>query len=229
MVPLIPIMPVLADVEGAYAVIVIVITVIGWVAKLVSNKNQKGPPVINRPRPPARPRDDRLQQEINIFMDDVGKGRSKPGPARAAGPAARPGAGKLPPAPPAQRKPAPTAKRSARRPRPGEDIAARQPPVTETLGTSVKEHVSQALSDKVSQEVQQRLAPRVEQRAQQDLGPSAVTGAGKVAGSPPPGPPPLPSPQRFAEMLRNPATVQQAMVLNLILSPPVARKGLARR
>ena len=66
------IMPVLADAEGIGAVILAVITVIGWIASLVSNKNQKGPPVANRPRPPVRPRDDRLQQEINIFLEETG-------------------------------------------------------------------------------------------------------------------------------------------------------------
>lgn len=220
MLPPIPIAPVLADVEGAYAVLVIVITVIGWVAKLITNKNQKGPPVINRPRPPARPRDERLQQEINIFMEDVGKGRPGQG--------ARSGAGKQPPAPSAQRKMA-GAKKAARRARPGENIAARQAPVTETLGTSVKEHTGKYLSDKVSEEVKQRLAPRVEQKVEQDLGLSAAMDAAQQAAKPFSGVPSPPGPQRFIELLRNPATVQQAMVLNLILSPPAARKGLTRR
>src|SRR5882672_8092788 len=81
--------PVLADAEGIGAVILAVITVIGWIASLVSNKNQKGPPVANRPRPPVRPRDDRLQQEINIFLEETGGKRQKPPPGRPASVPAR--------------------------------------------------------------------------------------------------------------------------------------------
>ena len=72
-----PFAPVLADHDAVIAVIVALITVVGWIANLISNKNQKTPPAANRPRPPARPRDERLQKEINIFMEETGKPGSR--------------------------------------------------------------------------------------------------------------------------------------------------------
>ncbi len=94
------------------------------------------------------------------------------------------------------------------------------------MGAGVKQSLSQHMTDRVSQEVQQRLAPRVEDKGAADLGPTMTSGASMRA-------PPLPAAvsatlraDRFAEMLRNPANVRQAIVLNMILSPPPA---LARK
>jgi len=212
MIPGVPATLLLADGEGITAVITILIVVIGWIANLVSNKNQKGPPVANRPRPPARPRDERLQQEISIFIEDAGGQRSRKPPARPT-PAARP---KRPAQQPAAGKP-------ARRTRPGEELATRQAPVTESLGTGVKQHLSTYMSDKVSREVQQRLAPRVEEKVAEDLGRPVATAA--PAGA-------APAPVRagqLLELLRNRTGVQQAIVMNLILSPPVSRTRSSRR
>jgi hypothetical protein len=220
----IPFVPILADAEAVIAAIVILVTIIGWVANLVSNKNQKGPPVANRPRPPARPRDARLQEEISIFIEDAGGQRSRQGSRGGASarqaPATRSPQGKRAQAPPQSKKP-------SRRPRPGEEISTRQAPVTETLGTGVKQHVSQTMSERVSQEVQQRLAPRVEEKVAQDLGTPVTTGATRPALSAD-SPPPV-RPERFAELLRNRTGVQQAIVLNLILSPPAYKTRASRR
>jgi hypothetical protein len=220
----IPFVPILADAEAVIAVIVILVTIIGWVANLVSNKNQKGPPVANRPRPPARPRDERLQEEISIFIEDAGRQRSRQG--------SRPGAAaRQTPAsrnPPAKRPAAVPPKKPARRPRPGEELATRHAPVTETLGTAVKQHLSQSMSERVSQEVQQRLAPRVEEKVAEDLGPPVTTGAARAASSPGPALPPV-RPERFADLLRNRSGMQQAIVMNLILSPPAYRTRASRR
>src|SRR5438309_11605891 len=93
-------MPVFAaDADTVIATIVALITIVGWIINLVSNKNQKGPPVANRPRPAARPRDERLQDEINIFIQDAGGQRSRPAasrPTASAGSAARPAASRPP-------------------------------------------------------------------------------------------------------------------------------------
>jgi hypothetical protein len=220
-----------ADADAIIAAIVALITIVGWIANLVSNKNQKGPPVANRPRPPVRPRDDRLQQEINIFIEESGPRRPKPSERRPVVPASRPvpggqrSAGQGKARPPA----AAPAKKPARRPRPGDEIATRQSPVSETLGAGVKQHVSQIMTDRVAQEVQQRLTSRVEQKVEQDLGPPVS--AGPSARAPAPSQPARPADRaaRFADMLRNPANVQQAIVMNLILSPPAAFGRLPRR
>ncbi|MGE5191654.1 MAG: hypothetical protein ACM3U2_04075, partial [Deltaproteobacteria bacterium] len=117
----------------------------------------------------------------------------------------------------------PPVKKPARRPRPGEEIATRHAPMTETLGTSVKQHLSQHMTDRVSQEAQQRLAPRVGEKVAEDLGTPVTTGAGRPAA------PPASRAERFAELLRSPSGVQQAVVMNLILSPPVSRTQSSRR
>src|SRR5262249_32694153 len=117
------------------------------------------------------------------------------------------------------RPPAPA--RPARRPRPGDEIATRHAPVSESLGAGVKQHLSQQMTERVAQEAQQRLQSRVEQKVEQDLGPAA-----KPAATPAP---PADRSARFASLLRNPASLQQAIVVNLILSPPASMRRLPRR
>jgi hypothetical protein len=228
---LLPFAPIFAaDADAIIAAIVALITIVGWIANLVSNKNQKGPPVANRPRPPVRPRDDRLQQEINIFIEEAGPNRPKPAERRPVVPASRPVSGAS--RPPAQGKAKPPAasasRKPARRPRPGDEIATRQSPVSESLGAGVKQHVSQNITDRVAQEMQQRLTSRVEQKVQEDLGPPVT--AGLSTRTPPVTPAAQPDrARRFAELLRNPATLQQAIVVNLILSPRATVGRLPRR
>lgn len=228
-----PLVPVLAADDMIVGGIIFLLTVIGWVANLISSKNQKGPPIANRPRPPVRPRDDKLQQEINIFVEDAGAQRRKGAAGRQGVPAGRAAGGQ----PAGRGQPAvagqPGRKTAGAKPprklRPGETLASRPAPVTETLGAGVKQSLSQHMVDRVSQEVQQRLAPRVDERVAADLGPTMSSGASMRA-------PALPAPvsatvraDRFGELLRNPANVRQAIVLNLILSAPPALAGKSRR
>jgi len=84
------------------------------------------------------------------------------------------------------------------------------------------------MTERVSQEVQQRLAPRVEEKVAEDLGTPVTTGAARAAPAPGPAVSAL-RPERFAELLRNRSGVQQAIVMNLILSPPVYRTRASRR
>jgi hypothetical protein len=227
-----PLAPVFAaDTDAVIAVIVALVTIVGWIANLVSNKNQKGPPVANRPRPPARPRDDRLQQEINIFIEEAGAQRPRSAPPKQA-PRSVSG-GQRAPAPGKGRSSAVPAKKPALRPRPGQDIARRQTPVSETLGTGVKQHLSQHMTEHVGKETQQRLVSRVEGTVEQDLGPAMTGGLAARPQSPSSQSPSAPAPVAdraagFATLLRNPATVQQAIVASLILSPPVARRQSGR-
>jgi hypothetical protein len=212
-----------ADFDTIGGVITFVVVVIGWIVRLVATNNQARPPAGNRPRPPARPRDERLQQEINVFIEEVGQQKrgaagARPGNAAATrshqskkGTAAN----------------APAAKQQ-RRKRPGQDVATRQAPVTESLGTGVKKHLTQYMTDKVSQEVQKRMAPRVDQEVAADLGTTATFSPETRAAQAPPAPAASRA-SRFAELLRSPAGVQQAIVLNLILSPPVSRSHTPRR
>ena len=228
---LLPLAPLFAaDADAIIAAIVALITIVGWIANLVSNKNQKGPPVANRPRPPVRPRDDRLQQEINIFIEESGPKRQRPAERRPVVPASRPVAGGQRTSSQGKSRPpaAAPSKKPTRRPRPGDEIATRQAPVSEALGAGVKQHLGQQMNERVAQETQQRLTSRVEQKVEQDLGPPVPAGMSPRMPSAPPAPT-ADRALRFAEMLRNPANVQQAIVMNLILSPPAAFGRLPRR
>ena len=205
-----------ADHEALIAAIVFVITIVSWLVNLLSNKGRKVPPVANRPRPPVRPREDKLQEEISIFMQEA-TGR-KPAAARPPRPAAKP-------TEPARRPPVPP-KKPPRRSKPGAEIESRQAPVTGTLGTGVKQHLNQYMADKVAQQVQQRLAPRLEERLAEDLGAPVTTGAARpLTPAPPVAPTGASRADRLADALRNPASLRQAIVLNLVLSPPPARSG----
>src|SRR5262245_32610537 len=158
MVPDCPLTPLLADVEKILGAVVVIFWIVGWLIKLVATQNQKNPPVANRPRPPARPRDERLQEEIDIFIQEVSPQRTPP--RRPAPQSARPAPPPARPTPPTARRkpivatPAPPAPpKPPRRVRPGEEIATRAAPVTQDLGTGVKQHLTQYMADKVSQEV----------------------------------------------------------------------------
>ncbi len=229
------IMPILADgADSVISVIVALITIVVWIANLVSNKNQKGPPVANRPRPPVRPRDERLQQEINIFIEDNAGPRSKAAspkaattktpPSRPVVPASRPVSqrSKAPRRPPTPTpRPATATSKPGRRPRAGNESEIRTSPVTEPLASSVKQHLSQQMSDRGANDAQQRMVPRVEVKAADVLGVQSTTSSTtRVAGAPS-----LPhdSAARLSEMLRKPASVRQAMILSVILSPPPVR------
>jgi hypothetical protein len=97
------------------------------------------------------------------------------------------------------------------------------------LGAGVKQSLSQHMVDRVSQEVQQRLAPRVDERVAADLGPSLSSAASTRAPALPAAASPTVRADRFGELLRTPANVRQAIVLNLILSAPPALAGKSRR
>lgn len=254
-----PLTPILADVDLVVGLIIGLITVVGWIANLASNKNQKGPPIANRPRPPVRPREEKLQQEINIFLEDaaapprretggrpaapvrtgsVGSpqggtafaGRATAGRPTASRPAANPqGRGPAQSSGQGRKSGGGAAGKSSRKPRPGESIAGRPAPLTESLGAGVKQSLSQHMSDRVSQEVQQRLASRVEEKVSADLGTTMTSGASMRAPALPAAVSTTLRADRFAELLRNPANVRQAIVLNLILSPPPGRAGTSRR
>jgi hypothetical protein len=241
------IVPVLAKQEDAIAaVIIFIITVVGWIVKLANTKTQKGPPVASRPRPPVRPRDDRLQQEINIFVEDnTGRRSQSARPSPAAARTQQAGSAQAKRRPPAA---APVAKKKVR---PGEELSRRHAPGDENLGTGVRRHISQHMTDRVTQEAQNRIAPRVEDQVAADLGTTVTRGADRPSGParphdpvnevlllagtsrPPVGgatrPTEFSRAQRLAELLRSPAGVQQAIVLNLILSPPPGRTGSHRR
>jgi hypothetical protein len=219
----------LADIENVIGVIFVIIWIMAWLMKLVGTQKQKTPPVANRPRPPARPRDERLQNEINIFIQEVGsnKGARRPPTSTSPRPAVppKPATGgqrtRKPPAPQtAPPKPAP------QRIRPGQEISSRQVVQPEKdLGNAVQQHLRQHMAERVAREASVFLKDKVEASVTSHLGTSSTAAAPGV-------PPPPPASgkaagvqaARYAELFRNAAGLRQAMVVNLILSPPPGRK-----
>jgi translation initiation factor IF-2 len=229
--------PPFANVEAILAVLVVVFWIVSWLIKLASTQNQKGPPVANRPRPQAKPRDDRLQDEIDIFLQEVSPQkpatRRPPPPPRpqpaATRPAPRPVASAS--APPARRPPvaAPAAPKPApkpeRRARPGQEIAGRSAPITQNLGAGVKQHLTQYMADKVSQDVSAHMQHRVEAHVTEHLG----TASPAQGGAQPAPAAAIPRGPQLAEWLRNPGNMRQAIVLGVILSPPPSRQPRSGR
>src|SRR5262249_31792091 len=118
------------------------------------------------------------------------------------------------------KRPMAAAKTPARRSKPGAEIASRQAPVTGTLGSGVKQHLSEDMADKVTQQAQQRPAPRGEEKIAQDLGAPVTTGAARRAEFPAGIDSAAPRGDKIADALRNPASLRQAIVLNMILARP---------
>jgi hypothetical protein len=221
------------DAETIIGVVVVAFWFLSWLIKLVSGQNQKTPPVGNRPRPPVRPRDERLQNEIDVFIKEVGPKKParppQPTPERRAAPvqaAARKKkepqtqAAPLPPSPPAQK-----------RVRPGQQIASRQAPVSGDLGKGVKQHLQQYMAEKISREVEAHLQHNINKSVSQHLGPDTTTG--QVA-QPAPILNEVAQPvggraASLAELFRNPSNLRQAIVVNLILSPPIVRQHRTKR
>jgi hypothetical protein len=200
--------------DAIAAVVIVIITIVGWIVKLANAEKPRLPPVSNRPRPQPKPRDARVAQEINVFLEDNTGARNRP---------ARPSP---PPRPqPAsnqasRRQQQQTASKGKRKARPGEDLSKRQAPVAENLGGGVSQHLRQHMVERIEKGAEQRVTPRTEERVTADLGAALATADSPTAAL-------LPSPQsgkspaeRFAELLRNPAGMQQAVVMNLILSRP---------
>lgn len=206
--------PILADIDSIIGLIVVAVWILGWILKVISGQNQKGPPVANRPRPAARPRDEKLQDEIDIFIQEVGpKKQTRRPPAKATGqqrPQSTPGKA--------------AARAPQRRPRPGEEIATRHVADSEKkLGTGVKQHLQQHMAERVSRETAAHLQHNVDKSVAEHLGQRSGESQAKVPATAADAAKP-PQEGRYAELFRSQANLRQAMVVNLILSPPPGRK-----
>ncbi|HTI52309.1 MAG TPA: hypothetical protein VL475_15205 [Planctomycetaceae bacterium] len=218
-----------ADIENVIGVICVIIWILAWLMKLMGSQKQKTPPVANRPRPPARPRDERLQEEIDIFIQEVGpkKGARRPpvaAPPRPPAPAKPLARGQRPGKPQVQEK-AP-AKPAPQRLRPGQEISSRQVVRPEKdLGNAVQQHLQQHMAERVTQEASAFLQDKVDQSVAKHLGTSSTAAPpGTVPAPPASGTAAGVQATRYSELFRNPASLRQAMVVNLILSPPPGRK-----
>lgn len=214
--------PLLADGFSGFAcVAVIVMMFVGWILNTINASKRQTPAARRRPRP-ARSGDDRLQSEIDSFLQEVGGGKRRPQPSHAArdedveleivdereSPRRRP-----------RRRPQ---SRPAKPERPAAaDVST---PLSERhlesavslqhLGGELQEHVDHYMQDHSSE-----AAPRSELGS--DWTKLSDANAGGQAGAQPEG---ATLSGGIADLLRNPVTVQQAILVNEILSPPKSRR-----
>lgn len=243
---------VLADADSVMTLIFVAFAVISWIIKLVNAaKGEAAPPAAGpKPRPP-RPKS--LEDEIANFLKEVNtknKGAAEAGGGReAAGrsevifeerpraTAPRPTAVEKPkrtqPSPP---KTPPKAKDSRLKGGDRSQPAAAKPPKkpiapqaaagaerrvsghAAELGQGVQSHLKAHMSERIGEMVSQDLAPRISDSVQSHLGSgNSLTTAATVAK--------VPEHPLLSE-LRQPKTLQRAMVASLILAPP---RALANR
>lgn len=203
--------PVLAD-GFVTLVIIIVITVLGWLIKLGEQKNRKTPPA--RAARPRQQRDERLQNEIDSFLREVGGGKQPP---RRNAPEEIPIEIVEEPARPVPQQ----------TPRSFSELQGREREFQregEKFGTGVRQHLQAYMSDeRFRQQVEQDLGHHVDDSVAAHLG--KFTGddaqeaeeARRLANAPA---------RRIFEMLHSPDGVRRAVLINEILSPP---RGLRRR
>ena len=214
--------PVLAvDISWVIFAVFIVIGILNAIFKAVGGKQQR--PAAGGPgRQPPRPRNVRLQKEIDAFLQQVrGKVDADdvpieivPQQERRAQQAARRPQSKKPPRRPARPKPKSVERHAA----PGAGAATREPPGSKRLGEQVRTH---HLDRDVEEHVEEYLDHRVEESVKGHLGTSDEGRRAAAVQLPRAAPGRT---HRLVSLLRDPAGVRQAIVLNEILSPPLARR-----
>jgi hypothetical protein len=202
----------LAAGESLVGLIIFAVTIAGWIINIVNQYSQKKPVVPPpRPRPPAPPQAQRQQnpltREIDTFLQEqrTDRKRKRSQDRQRKEPAAR----QTPPPPPPQE--------PARRPV-GGTISARHVQ-TSNLGAGVRDSVQEHITSKpLSRTVSQDMAPQIANSVNEHLGLFTAAGA-------------MTEPDRKATqsqtagdallgMFRNPVSIKQAMVMNMILTHP---------
>jgi hypothetical protein len=226
--------PILADAGTYITLIFVILGFLGWIMNLTSNKNAPPPAAPARPRQPVqgRPqnRDERIQSEIDIFLQEVG-GR-KPRPRTVEAP---PGAIEIeePPPRPVRR----PAERPVRRPvaEPVRTTAPAAPVVapprpehrigSSDLGTTIREQVARHIdTTRVDPSTKQHLSSVVERAVEHHLGTlgqkeaAQLAAAVEVAAKAPEGLHPV------VGLLRDPKGVRNAILISEVLGPPRGRR-----
>ncbi len=210
--------------EVIYAVIII-IGFLSWLMQTITGQNKRAG-AGGRPRQPPRPRDGRLQSEIDVFLQEVSGKKPQPDEVEieiVPEPERRPRRvvkQKRPKRPQQARRS--EKQREKPRSRPGSKIAQRKGPGSEHFGEEVSDHAEQLGGD-VRSHVQQHMGDRVGESVETHLG--SRRPAPEVVDLHLPGTS-LALAQEMITLLRDPAGVRQAIILNEILSPP---KGLRPR
>lgn len=207
-----------------------------WIIVQVSKAAPKpGPGVPGAPQPAGRKPQGSLQKEIDIFLRQVSPQganrrtadgdvpqtaapRRTPPPDRPGG--SRSGAGK-------REQPPSSGDRGAK---PGTKIADRKGPGRKDLGQDVRQHVtehldSRSIGGRIDQDLQNRVQQSVDSHlgpASAKLGPSAASPTQTTAGSQAVSDAALSDAAQFRRLLRQPAEIRQAILLNEVLSRPIA-------
>lgn len=221
------------DVDGIITLIVIAFVVMSGLYNFLKDKTQKDQRHAGRPRV-QRQQQKSVQDEIDQFLREVGgKPKNREEPIEIVEIDERPRRQRRPQGaqrrPQQQRRPAPQRRRqtqiqAGRAPqqpkrKPGAALHDRKAPGSVGLGGGVRQHVQEHMEDHIVAEAQKHLDHDVDKSVQQHLGkfragerhspPTPLAGAINV--------------RSIVQLLRSPAGIQQAIVLNEILSRP---KGL---
>lgn len=177
------------------AIISIIVLVVSFLGWLFNQIAGK-----NQPQQPPRPKPKRAEARDDIFIADEPPQRRPQKPQQKK-----------------QKQPQKTAETKAGR-KPGGEIANRQFQ-TSDLGAGVRSHVTEIQTHKIDQSVQQHMASRVGQSVTEHLGAftaaTAATGSQQAASR---------TATQIVQILRNPASVRQAMIINTILTRPNHRR-----
>jgi hypothetical protein len=201
------------------------------------------PPPPKRDNPRDNQKDNPFRNEIEAFLEEVGKRRAtnerpvrppgERGPGEAVVARTLPTPKVEPARKPVTLRPAAANERAKPEPaktvvlaggppvRPGAEIAARKAPGSEDLGKQIRTHLATYLDPtRMASQTRSDLGNAVERTVRQHLGDTVTAGVSQMEQAP--------EPQEIAivPLLRNPSGVRAAIVVNEILGPP---KGLRRR
>lgn len=228
--------PILAADASTYITLIFVILgFLGWIMNLTSNKNAPPPAAPARPRQPqpgrAQNRDERIQSEIDVFLQEVGGKKARP-------------RSEPPPRvveveePPRRRVPRRAPERTVRRPA-AEPVRAPAPPPSRAepaprtehrvgssdLGATVREQVSRYIETaRVDQTTKQQLSSVIDRAVEHHLGTlgqreaAQLAAAVDVAANVPAGVHPV------VGLLRDPTGVRNAILVSEVLGPPRGRR-----
>ena len=211
-----------ADPATIIGLIVGALTLLGWIMNYANQKQAQQPPVHRPPRPrPQRAGDDRLQSEIDVFLEEVRGGRRKLGeeparPVEAPRPAQRP----------ERRAPRPIEQRHLEpkvAPRVEPTVAKRKRPAAAEDRPRIRQRITEQISADRIEAHASHVGRGVDAAVQSHLGLFTATDApapapGSAAASAAPAATSLA--QRVRAMLREPEGVRQAVLISEILARP---------
>jgi hypothetical protein len=212
--------PLFAAVGDWIGFIVMALAVLGWLGNLIGNQKQQ-PPAPRAPQPPPRPRDKRIQNEIDVFLQEV-TGKKKP-----------PEEVPIEIVPEQQRRPRPPVRPAANEPRraAARPAAAQRAPAearpasasgapaaqrgrgARDLGSGVASHVQTYMAEHPGELAQHRLQPTLGKGLLDESDAEAAEKAGSAVA------------QQIAAMIREPGGAQKAILINEILSRPKSLRG----